>query len=360
MSGSQLVTISILKNLDSNKYEKYILCGLDEKNFDVFSDTCLKYGINLIILKNQKRELSFLDFNYFFELIFLIKLHKFNIVHTNSSKPGLFGRVAAKFCKVGLIVHTVHGISFHRGQLFLKRFIFYALELFGGLFSNKIILVNNYYKKYYKIFGKKIITIYNGLLFQDCPLNVIRSKSSKIRILFLSRFESQKDPISFLKAILYLKINHNNLYNKISVKMVGDGDLISHCLSFKEINELDVVDILPWASNKWDFYSDADIFCVPSIHEAFGIVFLEAGYMSIPVVSTLVEGIPEVVINGVTGLLSEPRNYISLANNILELLEDEKKAKFLGNNARKFIMKEFNFNSSFNQYLKIYSSFKYV
>lgn len=137
--------------------------------------------------------------------------------------------------------------------------------------------------------------------------------------------------------------------------MVGDGDLFNVCNQFIIDNELlDVVQLMPWSDNKWDIYKQTDIFCIPSIHEAFGLVFLEAGFMEIPVVSTNVEGIPEVVLDGFTGLLSAPNDTISLAKNLVELLEDDKKSYQLGINARFRILKQFDFNNSIEHYIALY------
>lgn len=69
---------------------------------------------------------------------------------------------------------------------------------------------------------------------------------------------------------------------------------------------------------KKSFYESIDVFCLPSVFEAFGLVFLEAANYKIPSVATRVEGIPEVIVDGETGLLVDvkiircfQRSYIS-------------------------------------------------
>ena len=70
------------------------------------------------------------------------------------------------------------------------------------------------------------------------------------------------------------------------------------------------------------WYQRASIFCLPSIQEGFGIVFLEAMASGLPVVSTTATAIPEVVPHGQAGLLVPPRDPAALAEAMLTLLGD--------------------------------------
>jgi glycosyltransferase involved in cell wall biosynthesis len=74
----------------------------------------------------------------------------------------------------------------------------------------------------------------------------------------------------------------------------------------------------------------ADVFAMPSLGEPFGLVFLEAMSMRLPVVALDSGGTPEVVENGVTGLLSEPGDTEQLTNNLLTLLGDSEMRKRMG------------------------------
>jgi len=70
-----------------------------------------------------------------------------------------------------------------------------------------------------------------------------------------------------------------------------------------------------------ELYRKAKLFYLPSEHEMFGIVFVEAMAHGLPIVASNVTAIPEVV--GAAGMLFDPENYISHANAIINLLEDE-------------------------------------
>jgi glycosyltransferase involved in cell wall biosynthesis len=94
--------------------------------------------------------------------------------------------------------------------------------------------------------------------------------------------------------------------------------------------------------------SRASVFCVPSVvaasgdAEGFGMVFIEAQAMGLPVVSTLSGGIPEAVKNGETGLLVPERDSAALAEAILRLMQDEELWQQYSLAGRKNVVNHFN------------------
>jgi len=82
-------------------------------------------------------------------------------------------------------------------------------------------------------------------------------------------------------------------------------------------------------------YVNATVFCLPSVQEGFGIVFLEAMAAELPVVACRIAAVPEVVLDGVTGLLSAPRDPGALAGLIERLIADPALARRLGREGRR-------------------------
>jgi colanic acid/amylovoran biosynthesis glycosyltransferase len=97
-----------------------------------------------------------------------------------------------------------------------------------------------------------------------------------------------------------------------------------------------------------EWMARATVFCVPSVvaasgdAEGFGMVFIEAQAMGLPVVSTLSGGIPEAVEHGETGLLVTERDSMALAAALLALIENDELWRRYSAAGRKRVVSQFN------------------
>jgi glycosyltransferase involved in cell wall biosynthesis len=97
-------------------------------------------------------------------------------------------------------------------------------------------------------------------------------------------------------------------------------------------------------------FAQATAFAFPSRQEAFGLALLEAGAGALPVVAAQVGGIPELIEDGVTGLLVEPDNAPALAQALATLLEDPAAAQRLGERLAERIAAEFSWSATRMRY----------
>ena len=113
-----------------------------------------------------------------------------------------------------------------------------------------------------------------------------------------------------------------------SARLVVIGDGPEHRALRELVERLElgaVVQLLGAVADDGDvraWYRRSALFCLPSIQEGFGIVFLEAMASGLPVVSTTATAIPEVVPHGRAGILVPPRDPAALAEALLQLLTD--------------------------------------
>lgn len=324
LSGVQLFSLNLLSGLPDSIYDKYVVFSSSEAVLEKQKKEIIERfsteNIKIIWVSHLKRSIGLSDIFSFFEFYSLFKKYKFDIVNTNSTKPGIVARIAARLAGIPNVIHTVHGIAFHKNEAFLKRCIYYSIEFFSSLFSNYIVSVNRYYLKYYNwIPFCKASTIYNGVKFPRVAVK--RSIDSEldlskkvVKLLFVGRLDAQKDPLTLLRAfdILVNQLNKDKI--NFILNVVGDGEYLTRCKEFcieKKIH--DSVIFHGWSTNTSLHYSQADLFVSSSVYEAFGFTLVEAAYHGLPIVATNVEGIPEVVIHNKMGLLVEPSEPLFLA-----------------------------------------------
>jgi glycosyltransferase involved in cell wall biosynthesis len=124
----------------------------------------------------------------------------------------------------------------------------------------------------------------------------------------------------------------------IQVRIVGHGpecDALSRLHA--ELSLGDAVALLGDLSRERlaEEYVNASAFCLPSVQEGFGIVFLEAMAAELPVVACRIAAVPEVVLDGTTGLLTPPRDPGALAEALERLIREPALAKRLGREGRR-------------------------
>ncbi len=124
--------------------------------------------------------------------------------------------------------------------------------------------------------------------------------------------------------------------------MVGDGDLRAECES--QVRELGLegsVLFLGFRDDVGDLISASDLVVLPTYSEGLPRVLLEAGLLGKPVVSTRVDGVPELVEDGVTGLLVEAGDVSGLSDAIIHIISDHDIAYTMGESGRNFVLDKF-------------------
>jgi glycosyltransferase involved in cell wall biosynthesis len=175
-------------------------------------------------------------------------------------------------------------------------------------------------------------------------------------VLCVGRIDPQKNQLLLVDVLAQLRTRTARLVMLGPVTGQGYDQLIKN-----KVRELELesrVHLLPAATpgstELLDAYHAADVFALPSRHEPFGIVILEAWAAGLPVVATRVGGIPSFVRDGEDGLLVEPQNASELAHAIDQLLASKELRAELGAKGKARASGEFSWQRRTDQLLALY------
>ncbi len=183
------------------------------------------------------------------------------------------------------------------------------------------------------------------------------------KILFVGRLTPEKGLFDLLKAFALMIKSHQN----IELLVAGSGtpnmrrQIKGLVESLKIQNTVKFLGSIGY-SDMAEIHNLADIFCLPSIEtnfwaEQFGYALVEAMACEKPVVSTFTGSIPEVVKNGVTGILVEQKSPVALRSAIEELLLNKEKREQFGKNGRVWVLETFEANKVAKQLATLYERF---
>lgn len=104
-----------------------------------------------------------------------------------------------------------------------------------------------------------------------------------------------------------------------------------------------------------DFYAAADVFCLPSFAEGLPVVLMEAMAMELPCVTTQIAGIPELIRNGVDGLLVPPSDVDALVNALARLMDHAELREQIGKNGRARVVEHYDLRRSVERLAAIFA-----
>ncbi|MBI2265736.1 MAG: glycosyltransferase, partial [Armatimonadetes bacterium] len=349
---------SWFRTLKDQGHEVSLCCTAG--NFGKFLE---KEGVRLIHVPIARRIHLLQDLLSLFRLLTLMRSERFDIVHTHTSKAGFLGRLAARLSGVPLVLHTIHDLARNSTRNPLLKGFYGLLERIAARWADHIVTVSYANKD----------EICRIRLFPETKLTVVRegidmdqyratvSREEKRRQLGLSpdvplvgmvgRLEPPKGHTYLLKAVPQVLREAQDAHFLI----VGQGYLRSSLE--KEARKLRIdhrVHFLGYREDMWEILCALDLFVLPSLWEGLGIVLLEAMAFRLPIVSTRVGGIVDVVLHGETGLMVEARDPESLAQAIIELLKDRERARLMGEKGYQRVVAEFKDRTANEQMLALY------
>lgn len=285
----------------------------------------------------------------------LIRRERFDIVHTHTSVAGALGRVAAKTAGMAKTVHMLHSFASHQYMPWGPRQIGLAAERILDKFTDHYVAASRAMIEHGEkngIFRPTSSTLIpNGVdvaamdTFLTTPRRPLRTELGVHHetplVGLVGRLEKAKGCEFFLRAI-------PSLLNRISdckYLICGCGALRGQLEQLA--NRLGIrqhVTFLGWRSDVWNVLSSLDLLVMPSLWESFGLVAAEAMALRVPVIASAVDGLKEVVENGVSGRLVTPEDFTAVADEVVSLMSDPRLRREMGQAGRRRVERDFTVN----------------
>ncbi len=339
LGGAQKQLLGLMGSLEKEEFNLFLFTA---KDGPLLGDACAIGGLSVKRSRFLERPLNlFKDALALFEMCAFIKKNNINIVHTHSSKAGILGRWAARLAGVKVIIHTVHGWPFNDYQPVLLRKFYIFLERLTSRFTDKLVVVSacDKYRGLNNRIGHegKYCLIRYGIDHGEFTVNgnSIRKEfgveEGDLVVGTVACLKPQKSPQDFIRLASSI---HKALPN-VKFILVGDGVMrkrIERLVSGLSLEKQ--VILTGWRRDIPRILPEFDVFVLTSLWEGLPISVLEAMALSLPVVATHTGGISEVILEGKTGFLVQPRQIDEMAEKLLCLLKDRKLRESIGRNAK--------------------------
>lgn len=337
------------------EFETLLVGGEKDESEDSSEFIVKNLGLDPIIIPEMKREIDLRnDFEAYRKIQQLIKDFKPDIVHTHASKAGTIGRLAASNMKVPVIIHTFHGHVFHSYFGKMKTVMYKNIERNLARKSSRIIAISEKQKAELCLVHRickpeKIKVVPLGF-----DLSRFTEQMDDKRMNFRNRYQVDADEIAIGIIGRLVPVKNHRLFleatkivlektkKKLRFFIIGDGEdrlrieANARELGIPFIDAMTQTGKSPLTFTSWIKDIDVanaglDIVTLTSLNEGTPVSLIEAQAANKPIVSTNVGGIENVVIEGVTALLSSSKTDAEkFASLILELTENDEKLKELG------------------------------
>jgi glycosyltransferase involved in cell wall biosynthesis len=295
----------------------------------------------------------------------IVKLHKhykYDLIHGHSGHhtfPAILTRKSLNVPVVTTIhavdmdefltchkeIQTIYGLKFFGPRRLCNALTHitstFIREYFTYKYSDALVTVSQHsLRQLQELYNPSVRTyvVYGGISNKFEAEKPLKGNSSKKKLLFVGRVDPRKGLHYLIRALPLMAKDvevviagalslSGRRYQAYLRNMIAKSNVQRQVKFLGSVSE----------EEKWKLYSLSDLFVLPSIHEALGLVILEAMSAGLPVVASNLGGIPEVVKDGENGLLFEPRNWKDLSEKTTLLLNDDEMRERLGKNAKRSV-----------------------
>jgi glycosyltransferase involved in cell wall biosynthesis len=344
--GGPAVQVSgLMRGFNSDHFDHRLYTGYCATDEADYLDT-VATDVKAVRIQGFGRRVSLGgDLKAFISLVSEIRDFKPHVIHTHTAKAGFLGRVASIVSlQPSIRVHTFHGHLLNGYFGPFKRSLVVIAEKFLALFTHQLLAVGDKVRQ--DLLNAEIGTkdkfglMPPGLAIGVLPdrkesRNALTLPAISLQCAFIGRVTQIKRPDRFLDVVSEIKKRGVNL----DFSIAGDGELLDVCRERIKQENLPVT-ILGWQSDIERVLSSADMVVLTSDNEGTPLSLIQAGMAGLPVVTTNVGSVPEVVLDGLTGIVTG-LDVQEIADALEKLVNDKALRAKLGAAAQEFTLSNF-------------------
>ena len=308
--GGPAVQVSgLMRRFNSVEFDHRLYTGFCAADEADYLDTVAK-DVSAIRIAGLGRRVNMGgDIKAFIALVKEIRRFKPHVIHTHTAKAGFLGRIASIISmQPSIRVHTFHGHLLHGYFGPFKRSLVVLAEKTLALFTHELLAVGDKVRADLLEAGignrGKFGVMPPGLAIGQLPPKKDSQESfgllsSQLQCALIGRVTQIKRPDRFLDVVSEIKKREVALEFFIA----GEGELLEICRE-RIVREDLPVTVLGWQSDIEKVLSAADIVLLTSDNEGTPLSLIQAGMAGLPVVTTKVGSVPEIVLDGVTGIIT--------------------------------------------------------
>jgi glycosyltransferase involved in cell wall biosynthesis len=333
-----------------------LLSGIDNGPEGNLHDQARAAGVDLQLMPELVRPIApATDALALAKLVAFIRRGRYDVVHTHSSKAGILGRIAARAARAPMIVHTLHSLVFGEHATALQNALYIRLKKLCAPITHRFISVCDATRNGALAAGigrpEQHCTVFSGFHIQPFlrvreELDVAAAKRAiglapdQLVVGKVARMFHQKGHDHFINAALKISAAQP----RARFLLVGDG-LLRGEIERRTV-ELGLRDRFVFAGLVGPDAVPAlmqamDVVVHTSIREGLARVIPQASAVGKPVVGFALDGTPEAIQDGVSGLLARPYAADDVAQKVLAILDDEPRRRAMGEAGRAFAAANF-------------------
>lgn len=358
--GGPTYNAAFLTKFISEDYETLLVGGLPEKDESDSLHILEDYGVKPLLIPEMKRIPNFKsDREAYRKIKQIIEEFQPDIVHTHAAKAGALGRKAAKACGVPVIVHTFHGHVFHSYFGKAKTLLYKIIERRLAKLSTGIIAISP--------IQKEELSSVHGICRPDkikvIPLGFdllkFRENLAEKRTATRQNWKLEEDEVAvaIVGRLAPIK-NHGLFLDTIALLaekgiraryfIVGDGQ--EKPMIEKRVKELEdqhglKIELTSWIKDIATFNAGMDIICLSSDNEGTPVSLIEAQASGVPVISTDVGGVKDILDEGNTGFVVPKKDPGAFADKLQLLIENKEIRTKMSQNGWNFVRDKFHYTT---------------